>query len=100
MKKTIMRFGVVLLCLWMLPLEAFAADYLIPVGQVIGLELRTDAVSVAALEDALGRADPSACAAQQERTGTEHYTPDHHGRTPVGGVSAAGCHRNWNGHLV
>jgi stage IV sporulation protein B len=54
MKKTIMRFGVVLLCLWMLPLEAFAADYLIPVGQVIGLELRSDAVSVAAFDDALG----------------------------------------------
>ncbi len=38
-----------------LPLpEALAAELLIPVGQVIGLELRDDTVTVAAFDDALG----------------------------------------------
>ena len=42
------------LCLWLLCGEAYAAENLIPVGQVVGLELRNDSVSVAAFDDALG----------------------------------------------
>ena len=44
------------LCLWLLCGEAYAAESLIPVGQVVGLELRNDSVSIAAFDDALGSA--------------------------------------------
>ena len=42
------------LCLYLMPLKVMAADYLIPVGQVVGLELRNDTVSVAAFDEILG----------------------------------------------
>ena len=42
------------LCLYFLPLQVMAADYLIPVGQVVGLELCNDTVSVAAFDELLG----------------------------------------------
>lgn len=42
------------LCLWLLCGEAYAAENLIPVGQVVGLELRNNSVSIAAFDDALG----------------------------------------------
>ena len=54
MRKIAKRLMAVALCLWLLPMEALAAAYLIPVGQVIGLELRNDTVSVAAFDDILG----------------------------------------------
>ena len=54
MKIFIHRFIAVALCLWLLPLEAMAAQHLIPVGQVIGLELRNDTVCVAAFDEQLG----------------------------------------------
>ena len=44
------------LCLWLLCGEAHASEELIPVGQVVGLELRNDSVSIAAFDDALGSA--------------------------------------------
>ena len=54
MKKIIYRFIAAALCLWLLPLEVLAAHSLIPVGQVIGLELRNDTVCVAAFDETLG----------------------------------------------
>ena len=42
------------LCLWLLCGEAYAAEKLIPVGEVVGLELRNDSVSIAAFDDAWG----------------------------------------------
>ena len=54
MKKMAIRMLAAALCLWLLPGYAMAADYLIPVGQVVGLELRNDTVSVAAFDDILG----------------------------------------------
>jgi len=39
--------------LWLLPLSVFAKD-LIPVGEVVGLELRDDTVTIAAFDEALG----------------------------------------------
>ena len=42
------------LCLCLVWVEAHASDSLIPVGQVVGLELRNDSVSIAAFDDALG----------------------------------------------
>lgn len=44
------------LCLSMLWVEAYASETLIPVGQVVGLELRNDSVSIGAFDDALGDA--------------------------------------------
>lgn len=44
------------LCLWLLCGEAYAAENLIPGGQVVGLELRNNSVSIAAFDDALGSA--------------------------------------------
>ena len=54
MKKIMNRILAAALCLWLLPAEAFAARTLIPVGQVIGLELKTDVVCVAAFDEKLG----------------------------------------------
>lgn len=54
MKKLMNRMIAAALCLWLLPLEVFAAQNLIPVGQVIGLELLSDTVCVAAFDENLG----------------------------------------------
>ena len=54
MKKTVFRVVAAVLCLWLLPLEALAARQLVPVGQVIALELRNDTVCVAAFDEAIG----------------------------------------------
>ena len=54
MKKTISRIALAAVCVWMLQLNTFAEDLLIPGGQVIGLRLCNDTVTVAAFDDALG----------------------------------------------
>lgn len=53
MKKSVIRllFGFVSLCLF--TTTAFAADMLVPVGRVIGLELYNDMVTVAAFDDSM-----------------------------------------------
>ncbi len=50
------KFGVLAaaLCLYIMPLDAFAARQLVPVGQVVGLELSNETVSVAAFDEELG----------------------------------------------
>ena len=50
------RIAIFILFLWMLPISAWAADYLVPVGSLVGLQLRTDGITVAAFDDALGTA--------------------------------------------
>lgn len=52
MKKMTGRIVAAFLTLYLLGVQVFAADYLIPVGQVIGLELSSGSVSVAAFDDA------------------------------------------------
>ena len=54
MKKTISRIALAAVCLWTLQCGVFAADLLIPGGQVIGLQLCNDTVTVAAFDDVLG----------------------------------------------
>ena len=54
MRKRWQRLILGALCIWLLPLDAHAADLLIPGGQVIGLQLRQDTVTVAAFDDSLG----------------------------------------------
>ena len=53
MKRTIMRIFAGFLSLYFISATVFAADYLIPVGRVVGLELHNDMVTVAAFDDSL-----------------------------------------------
>lgn len=59
MKKFSKCMAILLLCLWLLPGSVFARE-LVPVGQVIGLELRDDTVTVAAFDESLGAAAKTA----------------------------------------
>lgn len=51
--KILTKIGALLLCLWILPASAFGKE-LIPVGQVVGLELRDDSVTVAGVDETMG----------------------------------------------
>ncbi len=53
MKRQIFSIALTLACAAALPQTVLAADILIPVGKVVGLELRDDTVTVAAFDDAL-----------------------------------------------
>lgn len=54
MKRLYHTIVIAVLSICLLPQEALAAELLIPGGNVIGLELRDDSVTVAAFDDALG----------------------------------------------
>ena len=54
MIKKINRSLALALCLWLISGSANAAEMLIPVGQVVGLELHSNRVCVAAFDDTLG----------------------------------------------
>ena len=54
MKKTAIRLAAMLLCICMVWGTAYGAEYLIPVGQVIGLELSDHRVTIADFDDLLG----------------------------------------------
>ena len=55
MKKTAIRILALLLCIGISAVSAYGAEYLIPVGQVIGLELSDSTVTVADFDDTLGQ---------------------------------------------
>jgi stage IV sporulation protein B len=59
MKKLTKCTAFLLLCAWLLPANVFAKE-LIPVGQVVGLELRDDTVTIAAFDETLGAAAKAA----------------------------------------
>ena len=54
MKRLYFYLVITVLSLSILPRNAYAAELLIPGGEVVGLELRDDSVTVAAFDDALG----------------------------------------------
>ena len=54
MKKMTMRLTAFMLFLWLLPRAVLAAEMLIPVGEVVGLELRDNSVMVASFDETLG----------------------------------------------
>ena len=56
MKKMINRIALALLFLFMLPQSVNAAKQLVPVGQIVGLELGNGTVTVAAFDEVLGAA--------------------------------------------
>ena len=60
MKRHFLRLSVFLAVLTLLPVRALAAEHLVPVGQVIGLQLYNDTVTVAAYDDVLGGAAKTA----------------------------------------
>lgn len=53
MKRTLHRAAAAIFSLYLLAFPVFAAESLIPVGQVVGLELRSGTVTVAAFDDAV-----------------------------------------------
>ncbi len=56
MKRTGVSVFITIIIVCLLPLNARAAELLIPVGKVIGLELSDDTVTVAAFDDSIGAA--------------------------------------------
>ena len=54
MKQLAKRFVVLLFLLYQIPLSVSAAETLIPVGHVVGLELLENRLTIAAFDDALG----------------------------------------------
>lgn len=52
--KRIRNWTAAILIIFLLPVSARAAEMLVPVGKLIGLQLRSDTVTVAAFDDALG----------------------------------------------
>lgn len=54
MKKMAIRTVAAFLCICICTISAYGAEYLIPVGRVIGLELSDNMVTVAAFDDTLG----------------------------------------------
>ncbi len=54
MKKIAIRICILILCVSICGIPAWGAEYLIPVGQVIGLELSDSTVTVAAIDENLG----------------------------------------------
>lgn len=54
MKRLCSNFLFSVLILFLLPAQALAAEFLIPGGQIIGLQLQNDTVTVAAFDDVLG----------------------------------------------
>ena len=60
MKRHISRLSIFFVLLTLLPLRTLAAQNLVPVGQVIGLQLYNDTVTVAAYDDVLGGAAKAA----------------------------------------
>ncbi len=60
MRKTISKLLFTVFTIHLLAFSAFAVEYLVPGGQVIGLELRDNTVTIAAFDDALGAEAKSA----------------------------------------
>ena len=54
MGKTVRRAVLACLCVMVLSVEALAARYVVPVGQVIGIRLQDGTVTVAAIDESLG----------------------------------------------
>ncbi len=54
MKKITKRAAILLLFLWLIPQSVSAARLLLPVGEIIGLKLVDDTVTVSAFDDSIG----------------------------------------------
>ena len=54
MKRILNRTGVFFICVWLLAISVSAVKMLIPVGQVVGLELCDNTVTISAFDEELG----------------------------------------------
>ena len=54
MKRFLSRASILIVCVWALSISAGAVKMLIPVGQVVGLELQDNSVTIASFDEALG----------------------------------------------
>lgn len=60
MKRLVGSMAVTAAILFLLPLQARAAELLVPVGRIVGLQLKNDAITVVAYDDVFGEAARSA----------------------------------------
>ena len=67
MKKFTNRAAILLLFLWLIPQSVSAARLLLPVGEIIGLKLADDTVTVSAFDDSIGAAAKNAGLAVGDR---------------------------------
>ena len=56
MKKLLSRTSILIICVWVLSLSVSAVKMLIPVGQVVGLELCDNTVTISSFDEKLGDA--------------------------------------------
>ena len=56
MKRFLNRTGLCIICVWIMSISVSAARMLVPVGEVVGLELADHTVTVAAFHEELGPA--------------------------------------------
>ena len=56
MKRFLSRASILMVCVWALSISVSAVKMLIPVGQVVGLELQDHSVTIASFDEALGAA--------------------------------------------
>ena len=54
MKRFLSRASILMVCVWALSISVSAVKMLIPVGQVVGLELQDHSVTIASFDEALG----------------------------------------------
>ena len=54
MKRFLSRASILIVCVWVLSISVSAVKMLIPVGQVVGLELQDNSVTIASFDEALG----------------------------------------------
>ena len=55
MKKSAIRICAILLCIWISTTNTYGTEYLVPVGQAIGMELLDGTVCVASFDEKLGQ---------------------------------------------
>ena len=56
MKRFLSRASILMVCVWVLSISVSAVKMLVPVGQVVGLELQDHSVTIASFDEALGAA--------------------------------------------
>ena len=56
MKRFLSRASILMVCVWALSISVSAVKMLVPVGQVVGLELQDHSVTIASFDEALGAA--------------------------------------------
>ena len=130
MKKLLNRTSILLICVWLLSVSVSAVKMLIPVGQVVGLELCDNTVTVSSFDDKLGAAAKQAGlqvgdritevnghaihtaediryalnrsdGGSQPERGYPSLCPQYYqGRAEIGYLFETGCDRGGNGYLV